>query len=134
MELGINIAQEEKKAGQKARRKLRKEIHRRMYDMVSVGKTKWKSDKEDSLTTTTVRLVMERDGSGMDALMISIPRHGLIHARGWTPENGTREYQYPYLLEALYDSKIIEALADDLAQIRGDNVTDMMLKGFPIKQ
>ncbi len=134
MELGINIAAEEKKAGQKARRKLRKEIHRRMYDMVSVGRTKGKSSNEQSLDSTTVKLLMEPGGTGIDALRIGIPRHGLIHSKGWTPKNGGSEYKYPYLLDALYESKIIEELADDLAKLRGDHVSDMLIKGFPIKQ
>lgn len=132
MEGGINIAAEEKKAGQKARRKLRREIHRRMYDMVSIGKNNGSNEK--TLDTTTVKLLMEPGGLGIDALRIDIPRHGLIHSSGWTPKNGTREYRYPYLLDALYESKIVEELADDLAGLRGEHVADMMIKGFPIKQ
>lgn len=130
MELGINIAQEEKKAGQKARRKLRREIHKRMYDMVSVGK----GSSEKGLDTTTVKVLMEPGQLGLDALRIDIPRHGLIHAHGWRPKNGGPEYRYPYLLDAMYETDIIKDLADDLAQIRGEHISDMMVKGFPRKQ
>lgn len=131
MSTGVNIPLEEKKAGQSARRKLRRDIHRAMYDMVSVGRTKGKAGGEKSLDTTTISVVMERDGSGLDALRISIPRHGLIHQQGWTPKGGSKEYKFPYLIQALYETDTIKLLASELAEIRGNAIVDAMVRGFP---
>ena len=129
MTLDIGLA--EKKAGQDAARKLREEVKRRMYEMVSMGQSK--NDKEDSLASTTVKALLEKDGTGLDALKINIPRHGLILSSGWDAKGTGRRYQYPFLEKALYDSPVIETLASELAGIRGDYVVETLVRGFKRK-
>tara|TARA_R110001592_G_scaffold268269_3_gene534511 strand:- start:28605 stop:29015 length:411 start_codon:yes stop_codon:yes gene_type:complete len=128
------IIAKEKAAGQKARRKLRETNKRLMYQMVAIGETKNKRPGEKSLSETTVKVLM--DVSGLDALRIDIPRHGLIHQHGvrFKKYGGAMTKRtFPYLMQTLYDNRIVEELADNLADIRGGAITDLMVKGFPNK-
>lgn len=129
----IDIVAAEKKAGQKARRKLRRQIRKNMFNMVSVGQTKG-APKEESLSSTTVKLMMET--GGMDALVIDIPRHGLILQHAVAKEDRAGRMMnrkaYPFVLDALYETKIIEDLGDDIAGLRGDYVSQLV-RGLPNK-
>lgn len=126
--LDFNIVAAEKKAGQKARRKLRREIRRRMYQMVAVGKgARNEKPNYKGLSSTTVKVKMDK--AGLDALVVNIPKHGLIHQHGVKSKQGDKTF--PYLIEAINQTRIIADLASDLADIQGTEVSKMMVRGFP---